>query len=105
MVKQTIPAEALWFCAGIEFQPQDQEATRQFTGIAYSGNALNHWFWDRVVFDLASTSFAPKIPALIDHDRSRRAGVASLSIDGGDWWPVAVCLATIMAAKWQHGCR
>jgi hypothetical protein len=83
MTKQNIPVEALWFRAGVAFQSQGESRTRLFEGVAYSGNALNHWFWDRVVFDLASTSFAPKIPALIDHDRSRRAGVASLSIDGG----------------------
>jgi hypothetical protein len=65
-----------------DFTLTNESDSRTFSGIAYGGGALNHMFWDApLVFDLSSTVVDKKIPALIDHDRSKRAGVAHLSID------------------------
>ena len=51
---------------------------RQFSGVAYSGGVIsNHWYWGNVIFDLNSMSVPAKLPALIDHDRGKRAGFAT----------------------------
>lgn len=56
---------------------------RSFEGVAYSGELITgHFYWDRVIFDLTSTRASNRLPVLIDHDRSRRAGYAQLAIDG-----------------------
>lgn len=56
---------------------------RSFEGVAYSGELITgHFYWDRVIFDLTDTRASSKVPVLIDHDRSRRAGYAQLAIDG-----------------------
>lgn len=48
---------------------------RLFSGVAYSGGMIeNHWYWGQLVFDLETMSVPAKLPALIDHDRSKRAG-------------------------------
>lgn len=48
---------------------------RTFSGIAYSGEPItDHWYWDRVIFDLASMQIKGRIPALLDHQSSQRAG-------------------------------
>lgn len=50
---------------------------RQFSGVAYSGGVItNHWYWGNVIFDLGTMSVPAKLPALIDHDRGKRAGFA-----------------------------
>lgn len=86
MKKRALPSEALWFRAGFEIAADSKNPdslTRSFSGIAYSGDAIRHPFWSEpIIFDLASTSFLPKIPALIDHDRAKRAGFAELAKDG-----------------------
>lgn len=48
---------------------------RTFSGVAYSGEPIiDHWYWDRVIFDLASMQIKGRIPALLDHRSSQRAG-------------------------------
>ncbi len=48
---------------------------RTFSGVAYSGEPItDHWYWDRVIFDLASMQIKGRIPALLDHRASQRAG-------------------------------
>ena len=52
---------------------------RKFRGMAYSGQPLRHpYFPDPVVIDVESMTFAEKIPTLVDHDRSMRAGFGSV---------------------------
>jgi len=57
---------------------QEGEGTktkRKFAGVGYSGEVIpGHWYWDNVIFDLHTMAVNPSLPALIDHDRSQRAG-------------------------------
>lgn len=64
-------------------QPVEGKKKRTFTGIAYSGEPiLDHWYWDRVIFDLDSIQIKGRIPALLEHRPSQRAGaINSHSID------------------------
>ena len=64
-------------------QPTDGKKKRTFTGVAYSGEPIvDHWYWDRVIFDLDSIQIKGRIPALLEHRSSQRAGaINSHSID------------------------
>lgn len=64
-------------------QPVEGKKKRTFTGVAYSGEPiLDHWYWDRVIFDLDSIQIKGRIPALLEHRSSQRAGaINSHSID------------------------
>ena len=64
-------------------QPAEGKKKRTFTGVAYSGEPiLDHWYWDRVIFDLDSIQIKGRIPALLEHRSSQRAGaINSHSID------------------------
>lgn len=56
---------------------------RRFNGVAYSGGVITgHWYWDAVIFDLSSTRAPDRTPALIEHDRTRRAGFCALNNTG-----------------------
>lgn len=83
MAKKSVPSEAFWFKTDVAIEPKksDDEKQRSFEGVAYSGKPLNHFIWDKIVFDLETTQSAKKIPALIDHLRASRAGVASLTTE------------------------
>ncbi|WP_426976769.1 hypothetical protein ACNFX6_09290 [Acinetobacter johnsonii] len=57
-------------------QAEDGKKKRTFTGVAYSGEVItDHWYWDRVIFDLDSMKIKGRIPALLDHSPRQRAGV------------------------------
>ena len=64
-------------------QPVEGKKKRTFTGVAYSGEPiLDHWYWERVIFDLDSIQIKGRIPALLEHRSSQRAGaINSHSID------------------------
>ena len=64
-------------------QPAEGKKKRTFTGVAYSGEPIvDHWYWDRVIFDLDSIQIKGCIPALLEHRSSQRAGaINSHSID------------------------
>ena len=54
---------------------QDGKTKRTFSGVAYSGEVItDHWYWDRVVFDLDSMQINGRIPALLEHSSRQRAG-------------------------------
>ncbi|EXB32242.1 hypothetical protein [Acinetobacter sp. 1461402] len=56
-------------------KPEEGKKKRTFSGIAYSGEAItDHWYWDKVVFDLDSIQIKGRIPALLEHRTSQRAG-------------------------------
>jgi hypothetical protein len=56
-------------------KPADGNKKRTFSGVAYSGEAItDHWYWDKVVFDLDSIQIKGRIPALLEHHTSQRAG-------------------------------
>lgn len=80
---RTVPITALRFdAAPIALAASEADAPRRFDGVAYSGEVIaNHYFWGNVVFDLASTRAAERVPILIEHDRKQRAGVGQLAID------------------------
>ena len=61
----------------------DGKTKRTFSGVAYSGEVITeHWYWDRVVFDLDSMQINGRIPALLEHSSRQRAGAINThSID------------------------
>ena len=51
---------------------------RKFEGVAYSGEPIvDHWYWDRVIFDLSSIQMKDRIPALLDHRPDKRTGAVT----------------------------
>jgi len=76
------------FASSLQFaftadQTKPEARKRTFSGVAYSGEVIsNHYYWGNVVFDLTSMSVPDKLPALIDHDRDKRAGYADSSSIG-----------------------
>lgn len=67
-----------------------QPKKRTFSGIAYSGDVIkDHWYWGSVIFDLSTMTVPSRLPALVDHDRSKRAGyVTSSSVDNATGFAV-----------------
>ena len=56
-------------------QSVEGKKKRTFSGIAYSGEpVVDHWYWDRIIFDLDSLQIKGRIPALLEHRTSQRAG-------------------------------
>lgn len=54
---------------------QEGNKKRTFSGVAYSGEAItDHWYWGKVVFDLDTIQIKGRIPALLEHRTSQRAG-------------------------------
>ena len=57
-------------------QAEEGKKKRTFSGVAYSGEVItDHWYWDRIIFDLDSMKIKGRIPALLDHSPRQRAGV------------------------------
>lgn len=60
---------------------------RTFSGVAYSGEVItDHWYWDRIIFDLDSMQIKGRIPALLEHSTRQRAGAiesSSINYDTG----------------------
>lgn len=55
--------------------PVEGKKKRTFTGVAYSGEPIvDHWYWDRIIFDLDSMQIKGRIPALLEHCSKQRAG-------------------------------
>lgn len=65
---------------------QDDKKKRTFSGVAYSGDVItDHWYWDRIIFDLDSMQINGRIPALLEHSPKQRAGaINSHTIDHQD---------------------
>lgn len=56
-------------------QAAEGKKKRTFSGIAYSGEPIvDHWYWERIIFDLDSLQIKGRIPALLEHRTSQRAG-------------------------------
>ena len=86
---QPVPQRAMIFSAPTQFSATpgegDKPAKRQFDAVAYTGDVIsNHWWWDRVVFDLSTTKSPSKMPALLSHDRNQIAGFCSDITIGND---------------------
>lgn len=82
---ETLPAGAFHFLAPAEFAADTEAGStrRKVRGVAYSGEVITgHSYWEAVIFDLATTKVEGRIPLLVDHDRSKRAGFAVLAITG-----------------------
>ena len=57
-------------------QAEEGKKKRTFSGVAYSGEVItDHWYWDRIIFDLDSMKIKGRIPALLDHSPRQRVGV------------------------------
>ncbi|NNP71314.1 hypothetical protein A7P53_00200 [Acinetobacter defluvii] len=54
---------------------EEGKKKRTFSGTAYSGEPItDHWYWDRIIFDLDSMELKGRIPALLEHSPRQRAG-------------------------------
>lgn len=64
-------------------QAEEGKKKRTFSGIAYSGEPItDHWYWERIIFDLESMEVKGRIPALLEHSPRQRAGAINThSID------------------------
>ncbi len=58
----------------------DKSLPRKFSGIANSGKPFNY-YGEMVIVDLSDIKYKEKSPALIDHDRAKRAGFGKLSVE------------------------
>jgi hypothetical protein len=68
------PTPELTFAA--RFEEPAEDGRRRFTGVAYSGQLISrHWAWGDLIFDLSTVEHAERVPVLVEHDRSQRAGV------------------------------
>jgi hypothetical protein len=79
------PADAYRFsgleAVAISTDGDGDSKKRKVRGVCYSGGLITgHWYWSAVIFDLSTTKAPERVPVLIEHDRSLRAGFASLSI-------------------------
>jgi hypothetical protein len=70
----------LYMTAALTFDAaqDDPQLPRRFSGIAYSGGAVNDW-GEQVVIDLDSTSLAPQMPLLFQHDHTQVIGTISVA--------------------------
>jgi len=70
---------------------QEGKKKRTFSGVAYSGEVItDHWYWDRVIFDLDSMQVKGRIPALLEHSPRQRAGaINSHAINHKDGFTVS----------------
>jgi hypothetical protein len=60
---------------------EGENKPRKFSGIGYTGDVIpGHWYWGNVIFALDSIETIGKIPALIDHNRSLRAGFVDSAV-------------------------
>jgi len=80
---KTLPQDAFLFRATpatIQTSKGDGTSVRKFTGIPYSGKPIRHSYWGVVAFDLSATDAPDPTPVLVEHDRDKRAGFATLDI-------------------------
>lgn len=77
----TVPVEAFRFATkSASLSKPGKDGRRQFSGVAYSGEAINgHWYWGTLVFDISSTKAAASVPALVEHKSDRIAGSGTMS--------------------------
>jgi hypothetical protein len=73
MKTKKIPAQALKFTSAVAIGGGESSIAagepRPFSGIAYSGGeVVDHGYWDKVVFDLSTTTAAQVTPVLFAHD-------------------------------------
>lgn len=60
--------------------PADENTPRQFSGVANSGKPFSH-YGEKTIIDLSDISYHDKVPALVSHDREKRAGFGVLSVE------------------------
>ncbi len=60
--------------------PADGNTPRQFSGVANSGKPFSH-YGEKTIIDLSDISYHDKVPALVSHDREKRAGFGVLSVE------------------------
>ncbi len=78
--KKTKPHVYLLSDVNVSQATSDENAPRQFNGVANSGKPFMH-YGEKVIVDLADITFQAKTPALISHDREKRAGFGVCSVE------------------------
>jgi hypothetical protein len=73
MKTKKIPAQALKFTSAVAIGGGESSIAagepRPFSGVAYSGGEIvDHGYWDKVVFDLSTTTAQQVTPVLFAHD-------------------------------------
>lgn len=59
----------------------EQERTRSFFGVAYSGKPIfNHPFWGNLIFDTSDITSKNELPILFNHDVNKVVGHGKLSV-------------------------
>lgn len=78
-LSQPKPRAGIYLLSAANVAAAQDGAARRFTGIANSGKPFIYEGRTAII-DLSSLRFADNLPALIDHDRAKRAGFGKLSI-------------------------
>lgn len=89
MKTKKVPAAALRFTAVVAIDGSEASLSagtpRPFSGIAYSGGAItDHGYWDKVVFDLSTTTAPQVTPVLFAHDDTMPIGRTDIVAIGAD---------------------
>lgn len=64
----------------VNVSPSTDNEPRKFTGVANSGKPFNY-YGQRAIVDLSTLEFHDKVPALLLHDRDKRVGFGSLTVE------------------------
>ena len=71
----------VYLLSDVNVAPNDSTSnSRQFSGIANSGKPFN-CYGIQTVIDLADIQYHDTVPALLEHERSKRAGFGKLSVE------------------------
>ena len=81
---RTMKNKPFYMNAAFQFDalPDDSALPGKFSGVAYSGGSVNDW-GEVIVIDLASTTVAPSMPLLFQHDHANIIGAISSSANTG----------------------
>ncbi len=74
-------AQLVYLLSDVNIAPNDSTSnSRQFSGIANSGKPFD-CYGIQTVIDLADIQYHDTVPALLEHERSKRAGFGKLSVE------------------------
>lgn len=76
-----MPKQNIYFLSqDVNVSPSTDNEPRKFTGVANSGKPFNY-YGQRAIVDLSTLEFHEKVPALLLHDRDKRVGFGSLTVE------------------------
>lgn len=68
--------------SGVQIEQGGEKKKRQFSMVATTGKPLDHWWFGKLVIDLAGIAMKQSLPVLKDHDTNQRVGfTTSLQVD------------------------